>query len=529
MYKVFLVEDEIVAREGIRDHVDWRSAGFEFSGEAPDGEIALPLIEAAQPDVLITDIKMPFMDGLQLCKIIREHMPWIKIIFLSGHNEFDYAQAAIKMGVSEYLLKPVSAKDLGGVLQRMAASLDKEKNERESLKRLRDQVQDNLVLLRENFLLRLVVGMESSAEAVEQGQQLGLNILARWYMVGVIHIRLANGDQPVDFHRLQQVERLVAEMARDFPEVLLTKKGLEEIVLILKGESAEQLQLDGSFLVEMILKEVEEKTGSALDIALGSPQQRLGEIHHSFAEALAKVNRSAGRLHPAPSEEESLAELIHLDQTEVEKYLKFGASHDFDHFFEAYIQSIGKAALRSSLVKNYIFMDVVLTSAQFVSDLGGNVDQVIPEIRQIEKLLTQVHTVEQIRDGIRRVLENALDYRDNQVTRERAKVIHQARDYIDQHFTDAELSLHAVAAKANLSSSHFSVVFSHETGETFRDYLTRKRIERAKELLRTTSIKCAEVAYQSGYNDPHYFSFIFRKISGLSPQQFRAQSRARKA
>jgi two-component system response regulator YesN len=82
-YKVFLVEDEIVAREGIRDNVDWKSAGFEFCGEAPDGEIALPLIEAAQPDVLITDIKMPFMDGLQLSKIIREHMPWVKIVILA--------------------------------------------------------------------------------------------------------------------------------------------------------------------------------------------------------------------------------------------------------------------------------------------------------------------------------------------------------------------------------------------------------------------------------------------------------------
>jgi two-component system response regulator YesN len=102
LYKVFLVEDEIVAREGIRDNVDWKSAGFEFCGEAPDGEIALPLIETARPDVLITDIKMPFMDGLQLCRVIRERMPWVKIIILSGHDEFDYAQAAVKLGVTEY-------------------------------------------------------------------------------------------------------------------------------------------------------------------------------------------------------------------------------------------------------------------------------------------------------------------------------------------------------------------------------------------------------------------------------------------
>ena len=117
-YKVFLVEDEIVTREGIRDNVDWKANGFEFCGEASDGDMALPLIQAIKPDVLITDIKMPFMDGLQLSKIIRERMPWVKIIILSGHDEFEYAQEAIKLGVNEYLLKPITVQEMHKVLQK---------------------------------------------------------------------------------------------------------------------------------------------------------------------------------------------------------------------------------------------------------------------------------------------------------------------------------------------------------------------------------------------------------------------------
>ena len=111
-YKVFFVEDEIITREGIRDNVDWLASGFEFCGEASDGEMALPLLRAAQPDVLITDIKMPFMDGLQLSKIVRERMPWVKIIILSGHDEFEYAQKAITLGITDYLLKPVTVQKL---------------------------------------------------------------------------------------------------------------------------------------------------------------------------------------------------------------------------------------------------------------------------------------------------------------------------------------------------------------------------------------------------------------------------------
>ena len=143
LYKVFFVEDEIITREGIRDNVDWRASGFEFCGEASDGELALPLLRAAQPDVLITDIKMPFMDGLQLSKIVREHMPWVKIVILSGHDEFEYAQKAIGLGVTDYLLKPVTVQKLQTVLHKLNMQLDQERMEKERLKELQEQMEDH--------------------------------------------------------------------------------------------------------------------------------------------------------------------------------------------------------------------------------------------------------------------------------------------------------------------------------------------------------------------------------------------------
>src|SRR5689334_3514886 len=142
-YKVFFVEDEIITREGIRDYVDWQASGFEYCGDAADGEIALPMLRTAQPDVLITDIKMPFMDGLQLSRIVRERMPWVKIIILSGHDEFEYARKAIGIGVTDYLLKPVTVQKLQNVLQNLTIQLDREKSEKENLKRLKEQAEEN--------------------------------------------------------------------------------------------------------------------------------------------------------------------------------------------------------------------------------------------------------------------------------------------------------------------------------------------------------------------------------------------------
>src|SRR5512135_2324400 len=231
-YKAFFVEDEIVTREGIRDNVDWHGNGFEFCGEAPDGEIALPLIQTTQPDLLITDIKMPFMDGLELCKIVRERMPWVKIVILSGHDEFEYAQKAINLGVTEYLLKPVTAQDLHHVLQRIAAQIDREHREQEHLEKLKSQVEENRTALRERLLLNLVMGAVSSAEAIEKGHLLGLDLVAGCYLVVVVRIERRNTVAAFDYHEYQRIQQALAEPLEQQIDVLLIKKDVEELALI---------------------------------------------------------------------------------------------------------------------------------------------------------------------------------------------------------------------------------------------------------------------------------------------------------
>ncbi len=520
LYKVFLVEDEIVTREGIRDNVDWKSVGFEFCGEAPDGEVALPLIEAAQPDVVITDIKMPFMDGLQLCKVVREHMPWIKIIVLSGHDEFEYAQASIKLGVTEYLLKPISAQDLQAALKRLTETLDRERQERESLKQLREDVAENLGLLREKFLVRLMMGGVSSADAIEQSQKFGLDLVAQYYCTILIKVILCESDQPFDYREYQQVERLTASLAGNNPNILLAKKDMEELVLLIKGDSPEQQQEDADFIVNLIKREIEDKTTCQLEIGIGTSQQRLSDIHYSFSEALAKV--SAGN--NAHLTEELPNELFKLDPLVVENYVKFGNAADFDAFFDDHLLPIGEVALRSYMVKHYIFIDVALTLAQFVSNLGGDVDQVIPEIHNIEDFIADVNSIEQMKAKLKGVFTKVLDFRNGHVNRERTSLLRQAKTYIDEHFSDPNLQMSQVAETVSLSASHFSSVFSQEMGVTFRDYVGMVRINKAKELLRTTNLKCSEVAYQSGYNDPHYFSYVFKKKTGRSPKDFRQEA-----
>lgn len=517
-----MVEDEIVTREGIRDNVDWGAAGFEFCGEAPDGEIALPLIEEARPDVLITDIKMPFMDGLQLSKIIREHMPWIKIIILSGHDEFNYAQSAVKMGVTDYLLKPISAQDLRKVLQNLTLTLDKEQQQRQQLKSLQAKVEDTMALTRERFILKLVMGGISSADAIEQSQQLGLDIVAHYYMVVFIHIELCQNSPPFDYHEYHRVEQIVSEFAGNNVDVFLTKKAMEELVLLLKSDNLDQLTQEGNFLAGLLKTEVEKRTNCKVTTSNGSPQNRLGDIHHSFAEALVKTRSArSAPIHQINSEPIGL---VKIDHTAIENYLKFGSIQDFDAFFSSTIEPVGNIALKTYLIKHYLFVDIILTANQFISDIGGDAGHITSDPQEIESTLREINRIEDIKDELWKVFISAINVRNQQANPERSQVIQQARTYLDTHFADPDLKMTSLADRFNISPSHFSTVFRQELGITFRDYLAKLRINHAKELLATTSHSCADIAYRSGFNDPHYFSFVFKKKTGLTPQEFRAKS-----
>ncbi len=525
MYKVFFVEDEIVTREGIRDNVDWKASGFEFCGEAPDGEIALPLLQTAKPDVLITDIKMPFMDGLQLCKIVRERMPWVKIVILSGHDEFEYAQQAIKLGVTEYLLKPVTVQDLHNVLQKIAAQLEEDRKEQEHLRKLRDQVEENRAVLRERLLLKLVVGAVSSTEAIEKSQLLGLDLVARCYLVVIIKIELADRSEQFDYDQVQQVQQIVLGLVDNNPDVLSIKKDWGELVLIMKGNTPEYLEEERDLLLQLIQREVK-RTRYQLTIGVGTPKKRIADIYQSFVEALVGLQNPAHENPASPAGGVDKAELLKVDKSTVEDYLRCGVKEDFGEFFDAFIRPLGETALKSYLIKNYIFVDVVLVTARFVNELGGDIDQVFPELESIERVLMNTKTVEQLREQVHKILLSALTFRDSRTNRQYAGMIQQAKEYMDHHYMDPDLSLNQVAAQVNLSPSHFSVVFSQETGQTFKEYLTEVRIKKAKELLRMTTLRSAEISYQVGYGDPHYFSSVFRKNTGLSPTEFRLQAQA---
>ncbi|HOL84978.1 MAG TPA: response regulator, partial [Thermoclostridium caenicola] len=183
MFKVFLVEDENVVREGIRRNIQWEQYGFHYTGDASDGELALPMIREIQPDLLITDIKMPFMDGLTLIKLVRDELPRTKIVIISGYDDFTYAQQAIRMGVDQYLLKPITKDKLVEILAELHKKMMEERQQQEYIEHFRREAQEYENFSRRRFFERIVTGALSESEIINTAESMNIDICAPFYNI----------------------------------------------------------------------------------------------------------------------------------------------------------------------------------------------------------------------------------------------------------------------------------------------------------------------------------------------------------
>ncbi|AEI41980.1 response regulator [Paenibacillus mucilaginosus] len=525
MKKVFLVDDEIVIREGIRDRIAWNEEGFEYCGDAPDGELALPLIEETKPDIVITDIKMPFMDGLELSRIIRERFPSIKIIILSGHDEFEYAREALRTGVTEYCLKPVSSADLIKLLQDVSALIDREEREREEMERLKRRVSDGVRHSREKLLSDLCSGLVTTSEAMQTAAKLQLNLVSKCYAVV-----LSEQECPANVPEAEEVCRRLEELMHgrfgETASYLSFKRSKKETVWILQGDSAAQLQDLGEKLLKPLAEEAHTALSSRVRFGLGSIQDRLQGLYPSFQEAEESLKRQLLPGSPqGPGGDwqgggEAGGPLRYLDRSPLIRFLKLGSPAAVPSFVREYAACLSEWDGSRSFYYYYLLHDMTATVSQLAKES-------YPEHERIEDMLqalqSQVGLIQRA-DEAYRYLEGMigafLQVRDGNADKY-SGLIRRVKDYMHANYGQSELSLQHIAEHVRMSPSYISSVFSSETGQTITEYLTGLRIGKAMELLRSTHAKSYEIAYQVGYQDSHYFSNLFKKSTGMTTREFR--------
>ncbi len=533
MFKVFLVEDEIVVREGIRNNILWEQHGYIYAGDAQDGEIALPLIRQIQPDLLITDIKMPFMDGLSLIELVRKELPRTKIVIISGYDDFSYAQQAIRLGVDQYLLKPIMKDKMVEILIDLYKKMDAEQQQQEYLARFQREVQEYEVFSRRRFFEQLVTGGLSVTEITEIAKSLGIDVNAPCYNIVLFSLSSAGygRSMPESYtDTLAVVQGNIRQLINSSSMQFLFNWNVTTYAVLIKGG---QDEIEDRTAV--CVKQISDCCANAgqdvvWHIACGSPVSRLSAIPACAAEA----SRILSYRYLCPDEhilmEESIKNFknksslkpdlkkMAIDHEYIRIFLNNGSAEEIDGFIEQIFQNAGEEARVLPLFCRYLTLTFYYVADEYLKTIGCSLDS---SWSSVLRLNDHASTPEDERRYAREILEQAISQRDSESKKQQSQLTTQAISFIDEHYSDESISLDRVAKQINISPNYFSAMFSQEIGQTFVEYLTSRRIDEAKRMLRQTDKRSSEIAFGVGYKDPHYFSFVFKKVAGCTPSEYR--------
>ena len=551
MIKVFLVEDEYAIREGIKKSVDWEKDGFELVGEAGDGEVAFPKILKSKPDILITDIRMPFMDGLELSKLVKKELPGIRIVVLSGYDDFNYAKEAISIGVEEYMLKPVSGDNLMKELKRIAETIISERQEEEVRQKYLKEREEIRVLAQQKFLHDIIDGKLSIQTSLNTGRELGIDITAAYYSTTLMQIFPRNiSSIEIDEYSgvKEEIYSQIKSRYSNLENVYLYQQVGDVLCFLEKADSADEMHSNITSRIESIAELMENYPEMLYFISVGKPVERIRDVNISYADASKKFAErymleesyvfyedmeGTSRIKEDIRAErlENRESINNLDIQSIDvsivakksiySFMKQGTITEIDDLVEEYFSSMGEEAVESVMLRQYVLVESLLSAIALLESVGlsrEDASQILGELTDPVRYNT---SVEAAREYVRSLLHVMIEYRNQLSDKKYSGIIGKAKKYIQENYQNEEMSLQSVASNVNVSSNHFSAIFRKETGETFIDYLTEVRMEKAKDLLVSTSMKTSEVGYEVGYRDPHYFSYIFKKTQGVSPKEYR--------
>ena len=542
MLKTFLVEDEVVIREMIKKMIPWEQYGFELAGEAADGEMALPLILKKKPDLLITDIKMPFMDGLTLCKLVKKELPDIRIVILSGYDDFNYAKQAISIGVEDYLLKPITKNAFIERLEEIHNRYEHEKTQREYYEKFRLEMQEYEKNASRDFFETLVRADSDLAELYRRADKLNLDIVAEAYNILIFTPDTSEGsyntdDQCSDWEA--EVQDKINNYFLNHPVAILFRHQVFSYAILVKGQK-DTIEKNTEECVKAI-QDIMAQTEGRTDwfIAVGKSADRLSMLGHSYRTAvransfrylydghiLDYQSLETRKGNPSDSYREDSVQLRNvninaLNPAILQKFLSSGLAEAVEGFVRDYINAIGQEPMGSLVFRNYVVLNVRFSVLSFLKKLGCDDSEISGQ--ETDNIVEETgKSIETAVAYCEKMLKKAISLRDENAGNQNRSVLKRAVEFIDQNYMDEELSLNKAAHVANVSANHFSALFSQNMGQTFTEYLTGLRMSKAKELLRCTAMRSSEIAGEVGYKDAHYFSYLFKKTQGMTPSEYR--------
>lgn len=534
LYRIMIVDDEEEIRLGIIKRIDWEANGFVVVADAENGQEALEKAEKYQPDVIMTDIKMPFMDGLELGKKLVELMPSTKIIVFSGCDDFEYAHRAIKINVVEYVLKPINSIELVDVLKRLKLQLDKEYEEKRNLETLYKHYVESLPVIREQFLVGVLEGRISDSQWKEQAENLGIDFKCDYLSVALLR---ADGmlalENQIDNQAIQKEPTLVPISIKKIVDENMNKYSKfisliysDMVVVIGNFEDKEDTLLFIKGINE-VCKTYERIMNLTISAGIGHTYTNPSEIRFSYRSAQNALDYrfilGKGKAIYIDDVEPDNSIQLQLDEQEERSMLnsiKISSEEEIAIAIENLFKKFKDLLLPFNQYRIYL-MEIMTSILKLVQAYNLDVEEIFGENFNCYSYLEAFDSINEVQKWITCKAIKVNDYIKKERINSSMLLVEKAKQYIKENYMDYDVSVEKLCSKLHVSPTYFSTIFKKETGESFVNYLTTIRLEEAVKLLNTTDDKTYIIAEKVGYPEANYFSYVFKKKFGVSPSKYR--------
>ena len=537
MYRVLLVDDEILVRDAIRENIDWKKIDCELVGDCQNGQEAVEFVKQHPVDIVLTDICMPYMDGMELSHFLHDNYPDVVIVIFSGFGEFEYAKKAIQYNVSEYLLKPVTAMELTDVLEKMKEKVDLKKQEKErldNLTKVSENYRKNALIIRSKAIEALVTCSQDVQTSLKQLKEMDIELNAQKYRVAVFDIDIYSEMYQLDMEK-QQESALMAFVLFNVSDEIVSRdntgiayqEGNNRVCVLFQGHYSQ----DENLIIQMcreIQEKVKEVIGMEVSICAGNWVKHPEELIFSYNNAAQAIQHRyllGGELLLDMEKIVSGQSIsIHDSLEELTDALKTGKKESMDFILSKLESEIKGAMVEKS--RACLYMQQIVRSVRGVYEmLEGDYEKLLQKQDILLHSIAEEKTFEKAMWIVKEYAKQAFDELLNLNSSSGQRQAMMAIDYIQNNYMDPDLSLNSLCSYLCISTSHFSTIFKEVTGETFMEVLIRTRMQKAKELLENTTMKNYEIAEKVGFSDPHYFGISFKKMTGKTPTEYAKEYR----
>ncbi|GGF66558.1 hypothetical protein GCM10010912_09440 [Paenibacillus albidus] len=532
MLTMIIADDEPFIRSSLVHVFDWpKEFGIEIVAEAADGQEAYELCLKHQPDILFTDIMMPLLDGLQVAEKLRAAGCPTKIIIISGAQDFAYARNALKVNAEGYILKPVKLPEVRELFTQVIARLAEEQGNQKNMERLRRQLQDNLPLIRDKFLHNLITGLYRSEQEIwDKIDFFNLPVKRQDYVtVGVL--QLDDYQTAVDKFSEEHKQLLYFSILNIIDECLNSSPcGLcfvanenEFILLFCRTEDLNVSFLTG--ICEQISSSIKQYLQLAVSIGIGRNVPQLTRVEESYKDALQalvyKFYTGSGAIlfiqDIEPDTQTLQSTFFYKFHAQLMNELKIGNTAKVTALLEQLFAMLTKPKLPIDYVQS-ICAEIIFTSARTLYEID---EGIVHDRMSIMETLYRKKNINELKTYMLRLFSDLTAQVESRNTTRNSSTVQKIKAIIQTGYA-GELPISRIAEEVYLTPNYISLIFKKETGETLTDYLTRIRLGKAKELLQTTDLKVMEISEKVGYENPHYFSTVFKKNVGVHPLKYRS-------